>query len=69
MGPHTADIDPLFTSLNRLRQYCRAHPEVIVSRPSETFSGLWELSLPDSAAMGFSTVERLVEALDEIEGV
>jgi hypothetical protein len=67
MGPYTADVDPIFATLRRLRELERAHPEVSVSRPSATGSGLWELSLPDSACAAFDSVERLVDALELLD--
>jgi len=67
MGPYPAD--PLFDVLNRLALYRRAHPDVIVTRPADNLSGLWEVSMPGASAMAFDSVERLVDVLESTERV
>lgn len=69
MGPHTANIDPLFEDLRQLREYRRAHPDVIFTYPSESPSELWEVSLPGASAMSFSGIGPMLAALEEYDRV
>ena len=65
MGPYTKDVDPMFAAITRLHQLQEAHPEAIVTRPSESSSGLWELSLPGRATLAVDSVEKLAALLEE----
>ena len=60
MGPH------LNEDLNQLREFRAAHPEIIISYPSETPSGLWEVSLPEASCMAFDSVSIMMRALSEV---
>jgi hypothetical protein len=60
MGPHTDQ------SLLWLRNFRADHPEVLITYPTETMSGLWEVSLPDSACLAFDSVTVMRRALCEV---
>jgi hypothetical protein len=74
MGPHNFQYasesdaptrtDPLFDDLRWLRGYRGAHPEAIITYPSESPSHLWEVSLPGAATMAFGSIGAMRGALD-----
>ncbi len=60
MGPHDNEIMTLVAI------YRRQHPNVIIKTPAQTHSGLWEVSLPDSANMAFDSPQMMLLALSTI---
>jgi hypothetical protein len=66
MGPWNVTDETLFAALRRVQEYRAAHPDVIIAGPTETFSGLWEVSLQGRACMAFDSIEGMLDALDDI---
>lgn len=61
MGPH--DGDDLFGQLKELQQFRKKHPEILISRPADTQSGYWELSLPSRSTAAYDGMELLLMTL------
>jgi hypothetical protein len=55
--------DRLFSELDELQKFRDAHPEVIITYPSDTGSGLWEVSVPDTSTMAFDGISLMLRAL------
>ena len=49
--------------MEALRRYRRDHPQVQIADPEDTYSGLWEVSLPGRACMAFDTLPQMLRAL------
>jgi hypothetical protein len=48
--------------LARAKKFRDDHPEAIITYPSESASGLWELSLPGLATQAFGSLDAMVSA-------
>jgi hypothetical protein len=44
----------------------RSHPQVIISRPDECPSGMWEVSFPRSATIAFDNPRTMLECLSMV---
>jgi hypothetical protein len=63
MGPHTQQ-DPTMQALDLYR---RIHPEVIITPPEDTPSGLWEVSIPGQSTMAFEDAGAMLVTLSLIK--
>jgi hypothetical protein len=54
--------DAMSATLARAKQFREEHPEAIITYPSESASGLWELSLPGQATQAFRSLDAMVSA-------
>jgi hypothetical protein len=60
MNPSWLESDALRATLARAEQFREEHPEAIITYPTESGSGLWELSLPGQATQAFSSLDAMV---------
>lgn len=65
MAPYT-DEDQL---LYEIAVFKRTHPSVIVKRPDECPSGLWEVSFPASATIAFDEPAVMLQCLSMVSPV
>jgi hypothetical protein len=58
MGPHDTD-----ENIKWLWKYRNEHPEVIITYPTDTPSGYWEVSQPGNGTMAFDSITGMRRAL------
>jgi hypothetical protein len=64
MGPRqTATAGDLFRALNALNEVKRRNPGLRVTPPSQSRSGLWDVSFPGSDRALFDDIERMADEL------
>jgi hypothetical protein len=68
MGPYgyAESNGQLFDDVQWLHRFEKANPGAIVTRPSESPSLMWEVSLPDKSAMAFSDLGVFRLGMEEI---
>jgi hypothetical protein len=55
------------TSLaTELQRFKAAHPEIIITFPSEAKSCWWEVSCPDQSSMAFDSLSGMLRALKAV---
>ena len=62
MGPRT-EHERLMSEVSA---FARTHPQVIIKRPHEVPSGMWEVSFPESAVIAFDNPETMLQALSMV---
>ena len=55
-----AGMEPWQSALEKFRA---EHPEVFITYPTESLSGLWEVSMPETATQGFHSAQNMMDVL------
>jgi hypothetical protein len=58
---NATEADALNAAVTRMQKFRAANPQAIVGYPTETESGLWELSLPGEATRAYESLGVMLD--------